>query len=143
MFIIHLNQYYWKLVERAGSSFNQVAELHGVWWLDASRVFYGVPRGRYRIQWHCEMERNFPALQTEFRAVVTDLNEIPPWDTSLPSAVSFTLRNQSQLMERAAHPDVASYESLYNRFFILQIPDVLVIDECHQNVLIQLRNHDG
>ncbi|KAF9346589.1 hypothetical protein BGX26_001883 [Mortierella sp. AD094] len=141
--IVHLDGNHWRLGERAGSTFNPVAELHGVWWLDASAVFYGVPQGRYRIQWNCEMKRSFPALETEFRAIVTDPNEIPLWDSTLPSAVSFTLSNEIQLMERATHPDVMSYESLFSGFFILQIPDVLVINESYQNVLVQLRNHKG
>ncbi|KAF9183280.1 hypothetical protein BGZ49_004594, partial [Haplosporangium sp. Z 27] len=64
---------------------------------------------------------------------------IPPWDSLIPSAVSYTLRDKDQLKNEAVHP--REFSRPY-RFFILQVPDVLIIDGDYKNVLVQFRNHD-
>ena len=74
--IIHMGRMYWEMIERSDSIYGRMAELHGVWWLDVSAVFYGVPRGRYRIQWNLVLANSSPIMNTEFRAVSIDRSEV-------------------------------------------------------------------
>ncbi|KAF8978385.1 hypothetical protein BGZ46_006525, partial [Entomortierella lignicola] len=140
--IIHLNQRNWRWAHRHPSKFTRVAELMGVAWLDVSTVFRGVPQGRYKIQWSCRLDpQYFPLENTEFRAVITNTDKTPPWDSLIISAVSFTLRNRVQMIYETTQY-ILTRVPQPNRFYIIQIPDVLIIDEDYKNVLVQFRNHD-
>ncbi|KAF8940211.1 hypothetical protein EDD21DRAFT_414755 [Dissophora ornata] len=135
------NDSYWKIIKRSDSIYGRMAGLLHVWWLDVSAVFYGVPRGRYRIQWRFEMGNSTPIINTEFRAVAVDKKEIPSWDTSHPSATSFTCTGKEQLVE----PTTSSSEDgrAVRGPVMVQVPGVLIINGDHPNVLVQFRNHRG
>ncbi|KAF9917581.1 hypothetical protein BGZ65_012833, partial [Modicella reniformis] len=119
------------------SIYGQMAKLNLVWFLDVSTVFHGVPPGRYKIQWKLVLENNDSVLNgLEFRAVVADKDEIPPWDSNGPNAVSVIYREGWQWN----HPATMGQSS--QDPLLMQVPDILIIDDDHQNVLVQCRCHN-
>lgn len=76
MEICHMGDRYWKMVESEVSSFGKLAHLQSVWWMDVITVIHGVPPGRYKVQWRVKVTSEAPIINTDFRAVILDKNEV-------------------------------------------------------------------
>lgn len=76
MDICHMGDRYWKMIEHRSSLFGKLAELRSVWWMDVAAVFHGVPPGRYRIQWRLSVTSDAPVVNSEFRVVLFDKDEV-------------------------------------------------------------------
>ena len=76
MAICHMGDQFWRMISSEESRFGKLAELASVWWMDVVAVLYGVPPGRYKIQWRVKITSDRPVVNTEFRAVLFDKDEV-------------------------------------------------------------------
>ncbi|KAI8359538.1 hypothetical protein B0O80DRAFT_233196 [Mortierella sp. GBAus27b] len=81
MFICHMGDRYWRMIDSGSSTFGRIAQLQSVWWMDVAAVFYGVPKGRYKIQWRLKVTSDAPIINTDFRARFFEKHEVGtmPW----------------------------------------------------------------
>ncbi len=76
MAICHMGDRYWIMIDSASSSYGKLAELRSVWWMDVVAVFYGVPPGRYKVQWRVKVTSDAPVVNSEFKAILFDKHEV-------------------------------------------------------------------
>ncbi|KAF9097699.1 hypothetical protein BGX23_008124 [Mortierella sp. AD031] len=132
MFIVHKGGPHWVMVLCLDSAYGQVAKLRGVWWLDVSAVLYGVPRGSYRVQWGLVVENPTAVVATQFRS--------PTWDNTQPNASSFIAESMREF--------IGETDNQVRNLFVpgrmnFQLPERLVVEQDHQTIFVQFRNHRG
>lgn len=76
MMIAHMGNQFWRMITSSESKYGKLAELASVWWMDVIAVFYGVPPGRYKVQWRVKVTSDAPVVKTEFRAVLFEKHEV-------------------------------------------------------------------
>ncbi|KAF9185475.1 hypothetical protein BGZ51_002648 [Haplosporangium sp. Z 767] len=145
MSICHMGDRYWIMVDNRRSSFGKLAQLKSVWWMDVAAMFYGVPPGRYKAQWRMKLTSDAPVINSEFRAVL--FNEDVAEAQDRPETILFKPKNTQQFMD---HTDTQSskvrrkpFKRAFEGFLIMELPGEIVIDEPHQGVFLQIRNHEG
>ncbi|KAI8605012.1 hypothetical protein EDD21DRAFT_175245 [Dissophora ornata] len=146
MAICHMDGRYWEMIENNISKFGKLAQLHSVWWMDIIVVFYGVPPGRYKVQWRVKATSDAPIINSEFKAIPFDKHDDNPGDR--PDAILFKPRNALEFIEqtdlRVTKANIKPFRSLFQKdFTILELPGELLIEDDYQNVFLQIRNHEG
>ncbi|KAF9985380.1 hypothetical protein BGZ75_003052 [Mortierella antarctica] len=127
MAICHMGDRYWIMIDSASSSYGKLAELRSVWWMDVVAVFYGVPPGRYKVQWRVKVTSDAPVVNSEFKSILFDKHE------------EFTQHTDSQVMKADRKP----FRNLFKGFTILELPGELVVEDDFQGVFLQIRNYEG
>ncbi|KAF9915007.1 hypothetical protein BX616_007117 [Lobosporangium transversale] len=149
LYICHLGDQYWKIVESSSSEFGKLAQLSSVWWMDVQGVFYGVPPGRYKVQWRVKVTSDAPIINSEFRAALFNRFEDKTAVDDRLETICFKPRNIQEFMDQTdsqiskkAHK--RPFRRLFKeRFTILELPGDLVIEGDFQNVFLQIRNFEG
>ncbi|KAG0329021.1 hypothetical protein BGZ99_003651 [Dissophora globulifera] len=148
MDICHMGDRYWKMVESTSSKFGRLAQLQSVWWMDVALAFYGVPPGRYKVQWRIRVTSDAPIINSEFKAILFDKHEDTSVVSSRPDAILFKPRNLQEFVEwtdtRVAKADRNPSRNLFKKgFTVLELPGELNIEDDYQGVFLQIRNYEG
>ncbi|KAF9948742.1 hypothetical protein BGZ65_007865, partial [Modicella reniformis] len=147
MQICHLDNRYWKLIESASSTFGKLAQLQSVWWMDVTATFFGVPKGRYKVQWRVKVTSDAPIINTEFKVILFDKHEDRSVVTNRPDTILFKPRNVQEFMERTDSQVLKAnrkpFRNVFRGFTILELPGEVNIADDFQNVFVQIRNYDG
>ncbi|KAF9582932.1 hypothetical protein BGW38_010568 [Lunasporangiospora selenospora] len=157
--IHHIGNRYWVMADSKQSQFSEVAELKSVWWMDVSAMFYGVPPGKYKVQWRVSLTSDGPVINSEFRTILFDQEEnnsirgqFSNQDISdVVNYPSTTLFQPKSIQEFMTHTDSTvtnvnrkPFRKLFSKeFTTLELPDELVVEDNYQGVFVQIRNHDG
>ncbi|KAF9136303.1 hypothetical protein BGW39_000019 [Mortierella sp. 14UC] len=126
MMIAHMGNQFWRMIASGESMYGKLAELASVWWMDVVAIFYGVPPGRYKVQWRVKVTSDAPIINTEFRAVLFDKHE------------EFVEQTDTQGNRANKRP----FRNLFKGFTNLELPGELVIEDDYRGVFVQIRNHD-
>ncbi|KAG0221796.1 hypothetical protein BGX31_009559 [Mortierella sp. GBA43] len=147
MFICHMGDRYWRMIDSGSSTFGRIAQLQSVWWMDVAAVFYGVPKGRYKIQWRLKVTSDAPIINTDFRARFFEKHEDRSAFTTKPDAVLFKPKNIQAFREQTdsdgSKANRKPFRKMFQGFTILELPDILTVEEDFQNVHTQIFNEDG
>ncbi|KAF9923670.1 hypothetical protein FBU30_006258 [Linnemannia zychae] len=130
---------WYRQYENSISEFGEVAHLRQVFWLDVSANFYGVPQGRYYVQWGLIVKSLSSVLSVLFRAVIIRGHEIPAWDNQHLDTIGFTAIDARSFVKETNSPFRDQFQPGY---MILQLPDVLEVSDNHPTVFVQIKNHN-
>ncbi|KAF9960317.1 hypothetical protein BGZ70_008640 [Mortierella alpina] len=147
MAICHMGDRYWIMIDSASSSYGKLAELRSVWWMDVVAVFYGVPPGRYKVQWRVKVTSDAPVVNSEFKAILFDKHEDHTAVSGRPDAILFKPRNVQEFTQhtdsQVMKADRKPFRNLFKGFTILELPGELVVEDDFQGVFLQIRNIEG
>ncbi|KAG9320056.1 hypothetical protein KVV02_007289 [Mortierella alpina] len=147
MAICHMGDRYWIMIDSASSSYGKLAELRSVWWMDVVAVFYGVPPGRYKVQWRVKVTSDAPVVNSEFKAILFDKHEDHTAVAGRPDAILFKPRNVQEFTQhtdsQVMKADRKPFRNLFKGFTILELPGELVVEDDFQGVFLQIRNYEG
>ncbi|KAG0197910.1 hypothetical protein BGX28_008590 [Mortierella sp. GBA30] len=147
MAICHMGDRYWMMIDSKASTYGKLAELRSVWWMDVVAVFYGVPPGRYKVQWRVRVTSDAPVVNSEFKAVLFDKHEDHTAASGRPDSILFKPRNVQEFTEHTdslvMKADRKPFRNLFKGFTILELPDELVVEEDYHGVFLQIRNYEG
>ncbi|KAF9952893.1 hypothetical protein BGZ72_005852 [Mortierella alpina] len=147
MAICHMGDRYWIMIDSASSSYGKLAELRSVWWMDVVAVFYGVPPGRYKVQWRVKVTSDAPVVNSEFKAILFDKHEDHSAVAGRPDSILFKPRNVQEFTQhtdsQVMKADRKPFRNLFKGFTILELPGELVVEDDFQGVFLQIRNYEG
>ncbi|KAG0272519.1 hypothetical protein BGZ95_011729 [Linnemannia exigua] len=143
MVIGHLDTGYWHLVSDPRSAFDDglVANLgQGLSWLNVSGSLFGVPPGRYWVQWSYNLRNPTAVVGTQFRVATFSRDLVPVWHYETKSSIDYT----PGTFRKFLHHTTATNKELLdpNEVFIFQLPQVLVVEENKPTVFVQMREHN-
>ncbi|KAG0075059.1 hypothetical protein BGZ90_010240 [Linnemannia elongata] len=146
MMIAHMGNQFWRMITSSESKYGKLAELASVYWMDVVAVFYGVPPGRYKVQWRVKVTSDGPVLNTEFRAVLFDKHEDPSTVGEKQNALTFRPKSKQEFVQhtdsQGSRVNKKPFRNLFKGFTILELPGELLVEDDYRGVFLQIRNHD-
>ncbi|KAF9085891.1 hypothetical protein BGX23_009315 [Mortierella sp. AD031] len=146
MMIAHMGDQFWRMISSDESQFGKLAELASVWWMDVAAVVFGVPPGRYKVQWRVKVTSDGPVVNTEFRAVLFDKHEDHHSLGDKPNALTFIPTSKQEFIEHTdscgSRVNKKPFRNLFKGFTILELPGELLVEDDHRGVFLQIRNHE-
>ncbi|KAG0278077.1 hypothetical protein BGZ95_004782 [Linnemannia exigua] len=147
MMIAHMGNQFWRMIASGESRYGRLAELASVWWMDVVAVFYGVPPGRYKVQWRVKVTSDAPIVNTEFRAVLFDKHEDLNTVEEKPNTLTFKPTSKQEFIEQTdsqgGRVNKRPFRNLFKGFTTLELPGELLVEDDYRGVFVQIRNHDA
>jgi hypothetical protein len=70
-------EHYWRFVDDSRCPYKKAAKLvSGIWWLDIRGTLFGVPPGRYWVQWGLGLTNSSSVVRTQFRVALFSNDEV-------------------------------------------------------------------
>ncbi|KAF9544255.1 hypothetical protein EC957_012301 [Mortierella hygrophila] len=146
MIIAHMGNQFWRMITSSESKYGKLAELASVWWMDVIAIFYGVPPGRYKVQWRLKVRSDGPVVNTEFRAVLFGKHEDPNTVGERPNTLTFRPTSKQEFVQhtdsQGSKVNKKPFSNLFKGFTILELPGELIVEDDYRGVFLQIRNHD-